>query len=536
MEKNELKNKIRNIVHQVYKNPEEKIQDPFEQYGDFSKFPELKSVIYTLLTVDFPVFVSSIDWVAPKPTTFCITLSNSEYFFLIFNERGWTAMIEGKKYKLMNFDEEYQASEAISRLLYYSNSLNDNDYEEDDSDWNKESTGKRGRPSGDSSSSSSSSSGGGSSDSDSDSTDNTLDEPTTDTSDSENLNEIYSRLDASFLFEGAFEKLNDNAKKWAEELSKELGYPIEKFESHSRNRIILYVDKPRNQIFKKLIELGYEKKDITGSSQGGVVNEDGVELILKPDGKKGELGDGKENEHSFNEIINNAIRENNGPITVVFQSDKKTIKVTQVKEAIDSSKSGASKFDKSDTKLKTSGEDFNISLKQRNAIRWESSKTRKIDGVNIFDSFISKVGILNKKEGFWKNVCLSPYSDKKNKYRLYDPINNKVLSKVIITNTPSEVISEVIFGNESPKPIVIKEDFIGYNNYSFENGVLTMKCHIIYNDIKDILNTYDEPVFAFSNHINQAYGIEFRSFSKGLLMDGDKLKGASTSIDFNDLK
>ena len=57
---------------------------------------------------------------------------------------------------------------------------------------------------------------------------------------------------------------------------------------------------------------------------------------------------------------------------MVFQSDKKTIKVTQVKEAIDSSKSGASKFDKSDTKLKTSGEDFNISLKQRNAIRWES--------------------------------------------------------------------------------------------------------------------------------------------------------------------
>ena len=39
-------------------------------------------------------------------------------------------MIEGKKYKLMNFDEEYQASEAISRLLYYSNSLNNEDYEE----------------------------------------------------------------------------------------------------------------------------------------------------------------------------------------------------------------------------------------------------------------------------------------------------------------------------------------------------------------------------------------------------------------------
>ena len=117
--------------------------------------------------------------------------------------------------------------------------------------------------------------------------------------------------------------------------------------------------------------------------------------------------------------------------------------------------------------------------------------------------------------------------------------NGTIIYEVILNEKDIEYlehIAEVIFGNESPKPIVIKEDFIGYNNYSFENGVLTMKCHIIYNDIKDILNTYDEPVFAFSNHINQAYGIEFRSFSKGLLMDGDKLKGASTSIDFNDLK
>jgi hypothetical protein len=103
VEKNELKNKIRNIVHQVYKNPEEKIQDPFEQYGDFSKFPELKSVILTLLTVDFTYFVSSIDWVAPKSTTFCISLSNQEYFFLIVNERGWIVQVEGKKYYIMNF-------------------------------------------------------------------------------------------------------------------------------------------------------------------------------------------------------------------------------------------------------------------------------------------------------------------------------------------------------------------------------------------------------------------------------------------------
>ena len=59
---------------------------------------------------------------------------------------------------------------------------------------------------------------------------------------------------------------------------------------------------------------------------------------------------------------------------------------------------------------------------------------------------------------------------------------------------------------------------------------------MIYTDVDDVKDTPDEPVFAFSNHIGQAYGIEFRSFSKGLLYNGDSLKGSSTEINFNDLK
>jgi hypothetical protein len=58
----------------------------------------------------------------------------------------------------------------------------------------------------------------------------------------------------------------------------------------------------------------------------------------------------------------------------------------------------------------------------------------------------------------------------------------------------------------------------------------------IYDDISDIINTTDEPVFAFSNHIGQRYGIEFRSFSKGALYDGENLRGSSLEIDFDCLK
>ncbi len=114
---------------------------------------------------------------------------------------------------------------------------------------------------------------------------------------------------------------------------------------------------------------------------------------------------------------------------------------------------------------------------------------------------------------------------------------NQVLSKVVITNTPEDVLGQVIFGKDEPKTIVVKETFEnGYSDYTFENGVLTLNCYLIYTDVDDVKDTPDEPVFAFSNHIGQAYGIEFRSFSKGLLYTGDSLKGSSTEINFNELK
>jgi hypothetical protein len=95
----------------------------------------------------------------------------------------------------------------------------------------------------------------------------------------------------------------------------------------------------------------------------------------------------------------------------------------------------------------------------------------------------------------------------------------------------------VIFGNDDPKTIVVKETFEGgYNDYTFENGVLTLNCYEIYTNADDVAGTFDEPVFALSNHIGQSYGVEFRSFSKGALYDDQDLKGSGAEIDFNDLK
>ena len=118
MTKDELKDKIRSLTLKIYADKEE-VEDKAVEYDELTKFPELKAVIVDLLSVQFDQFLDSIDWVAPRPTTFRINLRNGQNFLLIFTDRSWIAKVEGKKYYLLNLDEEERAAESVSRILSY---------------------------------------------------------------------------------------------------------------------------------------------------------------------------------------------------------------------------------------------------------------------------------------------------------------------------------------------------------------------------------------------------------------------------------
>ena len=123
MTKDELKEKIKVLVKQVYK-PEiltgnNKISLDAPKFPVLEKFPELKEIIVNLLTDQFEIFVTDIQWVAPKPTTFRVVLGNGETFMLTYSPRSWVAQIEGKKYYLLNLSEEESATESIARILAY---------------------------------------------------------------------------------------------------------------------------------------------------------------------------------------------------------------------------------------------------------------------------------------------------------------------------------------------------------------------------------------------------------------------------------
>jgi len=118
MTKAEFKERIKGLAFEVIKD-RKKSEIASVEYDELTKFPELKEIIINLLTADFDPFLSSIDWVAPRPTTFRINLRNNENFYLIWMGRSWIAQVEGKKYYLLNLPEEERAVEAIARILRY---------------------------------------------------------------------------------------------------------------------------------------------------------------------------------------------------------------------------------------------------------------------------------------------------------------------------------------------------------------------------------------------------------------------------------
>ena len=118
MTKEDLILKIKTLARTVYAE-RSKAETSAVEYDELTKFPELKRVIIDLLTTEFDNFLSGIDWVSPRPTTFRINLKNDTSFFLIYSKRGFIAQIEGKKYYLLNLPEEERAAETIGRMLRY---------------------------------------------------------------------------------------------------------------------------------------------------------------------------------------------------------------------------------------------------------------------------------------------------------------------------------------------------------------------------------------------------------------------------------
>jgi hypothetical protein len=82
------------------------------------RFPGLKKIVEDLMSPSFGRFVTEVNLIAPKPTTFNIKLINEQEFMVVYDGRkNYTAKVAGKKYNVQQLDELERAQQGIANLL-----------------------------------------------------------------------------------------------------------------------------------------------------------------------------------------------------------------------------------------------------------------------------------------------------------------------------------------------------------------------------------------------------------------------------------
>jgi hypothetical protein len=120
MTKKELADKVRAAAQKIASSNnklETSTAAAFKYSPMLEKFPKLQETLITLMSHDFTSFVDNIEWVAPRPTTFKITLKNLNYFYLIWAGSEFYARVAGTQYDLSSLGEEQRAIKAIQELL-----------------------------------------------------------------------------------------------------------------------------------------------------------------------------------------------------------------------------------------------------------------------------------------------------------------------------------------------------------------------------------------------------------------------------------
>lgn len=126
MDIEQIKSLIRNKIEDKMKNLG---VNKYSEFKLLNKVPELIPILEDLMSDKFNLFVKDIEWVSPKPPEYRVLLENGQYFYLADFGRSWVATVEGKRYYLLNLNEQEMAVESIGRILRYGEPINPDDME-----------------------------------------------------------------------------------------------------------------------------------------------------------------------------------------------------------------------------------------------------------------------------------------------------------------------------------------------------------------------------------------------------------------------
>ena len=113
-----LEKYIKVAVKKALKEAEEQQRKAEKAMYLVYRFPGLKKVMEDLMSPAFGRYVNGIDIIAPKPTTFNVSLINGQEFSIKYlGNKLFSIKVAGKKYNPINLGEAERCSQAIADLL-----------------------------------------------------------------------------------------------------------------------------------------------------------------------------------------------------------------------------------------------------------------------------------------------------------------------------------------------------------------------------------------------------------------------------------
>jgi len=319
-----------------------------------------------------------------------------------------------------------------------------------------------------------------------------------------------------------YEFLSSEAKAVADKLKQQLNLSDEEIKAHSKNRIIIFTDRSRADIFSELEKLGYKKETtIRGSSGGGYKAENDIEIIHKNITGAGSAG--LDNEAIFVDSIKTAV-----PINVkIIPSSGPTLTYPNITQALGVGKEGESKGWKADAHLVSEDKIYPISIKKDGSFRWSSAMKTHGD---IFNLVLQKAD-----KGEIPGLDLRADSENPRVLNMVNPENNRNYGRVFIKNAPRLDIESLAFGPDNAD--VVQRTFTP-NDFKVEGNTLYITSTKNYEQVKDFKEE-DYPILQLERNASKATqtqgltgrGITIRTVPASAMKTGGKAN--NLIIDYN---
>jgi len=321
-----------------------------------------------------------------------------------------------------------------------------------------------------------------------------------------------------------YEFLSSEAKAVADKLKQQLNLSDEEIKAHSKNRIIIFTDRSRADIFAELEKLGYEKEaTVRGSSGGGYKAENGIEIIHKNITGAGSAG--LDNEVIFVDSIKAAV-----PINVkIIPSSGPTLTYPNITQALGVGKEGESKGWKADVHLVAENKIYPISIKKDGPFRWSSAMKTHGD---IFNLVLQKAD-----KGEIPGLDLRVDSKNPRVLNMVNPENNRNYGRVFIKNAPRLDIESLAFGPDNAD--VVQRTFTP-NDFKIEGDTLYITSTKNYEKVEDFKER-DYPILQLERNASKATqtqgltgrGITIRTVPASAMRTGGRAN--NLIIDYNEI-